>query len=440
MIGINRNSIIQIVKIYITAVLGLLILTGQAHAIPSEQWNKTFGGAGRDVFKSVVQTEDGGFILAGSTASNLNSLSDLSLTKVDANGNLEWNKTFLGHIVAYSVRETKDGGYVIAGETDLDARMIKTDESGNEQWNKTFGGKGVERAFFAWQSQDGSYILGGPTTSYGTGHAVAWLIKTDAGGNETWNKTFGGTQDGAAIFALQTSDGGYVLAGSISSFNDEKTDMVRSSRPTDAWLIRTDANGNELWNRSFGGKESESFSTVVQESDGGFLISGTTNSFGAGSQDCWVVRTDPDGNEQWNRTFGGKDSKYACIIKKASDGGYILAGSTGSYGAGELDAWLLKIDASGNEQWNRTFSGKYAESVYSFDTTTDGGYILAGAVYGDPFPNDDALLIKVTGESINGSASDGKSTASSGKSVPGFEIYLTVFSLVILSISQKLRR
>jgi hypothetical protein len=188
------------------------------------QWSKTFGGQGWDAGYSVQQTSDGGYIIVGVTRSYGAGGYDVYLIKVDANGNIRWNKTFRGggSTLGYSVQQTSDGGYIIIGETlsygGYDVYLIKVDANGNMQWSKTFGGTGDDRGYSVQQTSDGGYIIVGVTRSYGAGLEDVYLIKVDANGNMQWSKTFGGQGWDAGYSVQQTSDGGYIIVGWTTSY------------------------------------------------------------------------------------------------------------------------------------------------------------------------------------------------------------------------------
>jgi hypothetical protein len=347
---------------------------------PSEQWSRTFGGSGDDLAASVQQTSDGGYILARN-AGEAQSMSSIVDGTLGADPSLSWSKTFGGEDDdwAWSVIQTSDGGYALAGYTEsygaggFDFWLVKTDSSGNEEWSKTFGGENPDWAWSVIQTSDGGYALAGYTGSYGAGGDDFWLVKTDSAGNEEWNKTFGGENPDAARSVIQTSDGGYALAGVTESYGAGGDDF---------WLVKTDSAGNEEWNKTFGGENPDWARSVIQISDGGYALAGYTESYGAGGDDFWLVKTDSAGNEEWNKTFGGEDSDAALSVIQTSDGGYALAGftgiTTGSYGARGSDFWLVKTDSAGNEEWNKTFGGTSADGAYSVIQTSDGGYALAG--------------------------------------------------------------
>ena len=387
----------------IVAVLLLLVsLVGTAQAetkisAPEEQWSRTFGGTSSDYTESVQQTADGGYILAGHTESYGAGCADFWLVKTDSAGNEQWSRTFGGTDWDYanSVRQTADGGYILAGHTwsygagRYDLWLVKTDSAGNEQWSRTFGGTGVDHAESVQQTADGGYILAGSTDSYGAGSYDFWLVKTDSAGNEQWDKTFGGTSFDAACSIQQTADGGYILAGHTKSYGAGSHDF---------WLVKTDSSGNEEWSRTFGGTGWDRANSVQQTSDGGYIIAGWTESYGAGESDVWLIKTDSAGNEEWNRTFGGTNDDCAWSVQQTVDDGYILAGHTYSYGAGSYDFWLVKTDSAGNEEWNRTFGGTDGDCAESIQQTADGGYVLAGHTLSYGEGSYDVWLIKVKGD------------------------------------------
>ncbi|MDY6864928.1 MAG: hypothetical protein SVY15_03010 [Halobacteriota archaeon] len=158
--------------------------------------------------------------------------------------------------------------------------------------------------------------------------------------------------------AQQTKDGGYILAGYTESYG---------AGNKDAWLIKTDSNGNEEWNRTFGGEGGDAAFSILQTADGGYILAGGTGSYDAGMIDAWLIKTDSNGNEEWNRTYGGRDYDLGMSARQTKDGGYILVGYTESYGAGKEDAWLIKTDKNGNEEWNRTFGGEIMTKEYQLN-------------------------------------------------------------------------
>jgi PKD repeat protein len=290
---------------------------------------------------------------------------------------VEWNKTYGGmnYEGAYSVQQTTDGGYIVVGATytfgagSMDVWLVKIDAGGTMQWSKTYGGSNWDGAYSAsvQQTADDGYIIASSTSSFGVGKADFWLIKTDVAGNMLWNKTYGGVENDEHATGRQTFDGGYIIVGTTHSFGDSLGDV---------WLVKTDSAGNMLWNKTYGepypyGEDGRS---VQQTNDGGYVIAGYD-----GKGDILVIKADSGGNLVWKKSYGGSNTEYAWSVQQTSDSGYTVAGWTASFGAGGIDAWFIKTDATGNIQWNKTYTGSEAiDEIYSVQPTIDGGYILAG--------------------------------------------------------------
>ena len=357
---------------------------------------KTFGGGVRDEGYSVQQTTDGGFIISGWTDSYGFGGDEVWLIKTDSQGDKKWWNTFSGHR-GYSVQQTTDGGYIITGYTysfgteHPDVLLIKIDSSGDEEWWNSFGetnesnfGNSVQ------QTTDGGYIITGHTISFeeGIGQNVL-LIKTDSQGNKVWNQTFGGNDIDLGNSVQQTIDGGYIITGHTLSFGNGEEDV---------WLIKTDSQGQEEWNQTFGGNDIDLGNSVQQTIDGGYIITGSTYSFENYYGNVYLIKTDSKGQEEWDQNYGGNNSEKSYSVQQTTDGGYIVTGSTYSYGNGEEDVWLIKTDSQGNEKWNQTFGGSSYDKGYSVQQTTDGGYIITG--YTSSFGNgeNDVLLIKTDSE------------------------------------------
>jgi hypothetical protein len=306
--------------------------------------------------------------------------------------NVAWEKTFGGEgddIGAY-VSQTSDGGYIITGatspttiEADRDLWLIKTDGDGNVVWEKTYGGEAEDVGICVLQTPDGGYIVGGITASFGATPDIwlIWLIKTDADGNKVWDKTYGGTRVAIINSMILTPEGGYLISGATG------TDFNESS---DAFLIKTDSNGNELWSHAYGGDNYDHLWSVRPALDGGYILVGGTDSYGPG--DVWLVKTDAAGNEEWNKAFDGKSDDYGFMVQPVEDGGYVLAG-VGAPGISKRDFWLIKTDSTGNMLWDKTFGGADDDELTAACQTRDGGYILAG-FSPTPANGKDALLVR----------------------------------------------
>ncbi len=365
----------------------------EGHQLAVTNFPANFGGAGDDRGFSAQQTSEGGYIVVGVTSSYGAGGDDVWLIKTDASGERVWDKTLGGthNDWGNSVQQTSDGGYIIAGYTESygagteDVWLVKTDELGNELWDKTFGGASDDQGCSVEQTSDGGYIIAGWTDSDSARNTDVWLIKTDASGNRVWDRTFGGADYDYGRSVQQTSDGGYVIAGYTRSYG---------AGGDDVWLIRTDASGNEVWDKTFGGPGYDEGYSARQTSDGGYVIAGYTYSYGAGHADIWLIKTDTSGNKVWDRTFGGTGSDKGSSVQQTSDGGYIIAGSTSSYGAGWDDVWIIRTDADGNEVWDKTFGATQNDEGYSVRPTSDGGCIVAGSIYAGTVTSYDVYLIK----------------------------------------------
>lgn len=363
---------------------------------PDTSWTKTFGGSNIDVGYSVQQTSDNGYIITGYTRSfGTISGRNVWLIKTDASGNQLWNKTFGGNNdeEGNAVQQTSDGGYIIAGYTKSlgvglnDVYLIKTDTAGNLVWSKTFGGTQDEEAYSVQQTTDGGYIITGATSSFGAGSRDVWLIKTDQNGNDIWKKTLGGMSSDGARFIQQTSDGGFIITGWTYSLGPGAVGNVL--------LIKTDSLGNQTWFKAFGGTDVDRGYCVKQLSEGGYIITGYTASTGAGLDDMLIIKTDSNGNTIWEKTYGGSGRDYGNCILQTIDGGYVVAGYTLSYGAGSEDVWIVKTDSAGNQQWMKTLGGAQSDIGYFMNYTSDGGLIVTGHTLSFGAGVHDVWLIKL---------------------------------------------
>ena len=309
-------------------------------------WNNNYDMGSYEVGEFVQQTSDGGYIITGSFGIGV------LFIKIDSQGNIEWVNSFSSLIVhdkittdvGQSIQQTTDGGFIITGFSmgaigGFGGWLIKTDSEGNKIWDYFFDESGEDGGMSVQQTSDGGYIIGGITSSFGNGEDDVWLIKIDSQGNEMWNKTFGGSSNDVCYSVQQTIDSGYITCGFTESFgNGEK----------DVWLIKTDSQGNEMWNKTFGGSNNDGGNSILQTTDGGYIITGTTSSFGNGKNDVWLIKTDSQGNEMWNKTFGGSEGDTGLFGQQTLDGGYIILGSTSSFGNGNSAVWLIKTDSQGN--------------------------------------------------------------------------------------------
>ncbi len=359
------------------ASLFLVLFALEARSQSRVLWTRNYGECCYEFGNAIRQTTDGGYIITGSTTS-FSGADDVWLVKLDSAGNEQWNRAFGGLTIdiGYSVQQTSDGGYVIAGQTysfgsgNSDAWLIKTDQSGNAVVNKTFGGNNFDFASSIQQTSDGGYVFTGSTASFGPGKTNVWLIKTDPQGDTVWTRTIAKGLFNAGYSVQQTTDGGYIVTGYTYS----------GSRNDDVWLIKTDPSGNTVWTKTFGGRGLDEGRSVQQTYDGGYVISGTTESFGSGKTDVWLIKTDSSGNELWNKTFGGTGSDASRSVVQTKDGGYLITGWTALENSFS-DLWIIRTNPHGEATWTKTMGGSSWEEGWEGQQTSDGGYIVAGTAY-----------------------------------------------------------
>lgn len=277
-----------------------------------------------------------------------------------------------------SVMQTSDDGYAMCGYTksfgdsDGDVYLVRTDEYGDTLWTRTFGGSSYEQSFRVEQTNDDGFIIAGLTHSFGS-LSQMYLIKTDSSGNLDWQGTYGGGYVEYGYSAQQTSDNGYIICGSTNTYGAGSYDM---------YLVKTDSLGVMDWQKAFGGTGNDRGHTVDQTDDGGYILAGYTHSFGAGGADVYLVRTDESGDTLWTGTYGGSDDDlphYGRCVRQTYDGGFVVAGYTKSYGAGLYDMYLLKTDSLGNMEWEETYGGSDMDTGRSVEQLPDGGFIIAGS-------------------------------------------------------------
>jgi len=337
-----------------------------------KQWDKNFGGTGFEYFSSIEQTSDGGFIIGGYSDSGISGDktqvnsggTDYWILKLDALGNKLWDKAFggLNDDMLRSVHQTNDGGYILAGQSDspisgdksqacwgyFDYWIIKIDSAGTKLWDKDFGGTDPEYLYQIRQTTDGGYILGGYSSSAANGNktqptwggADYWIVKIDSLGIKQWDKDFGGNDADALFSICQTLDGGFILGGySNSGANGNKTQP--SQGDFDYWILKTDSAGNKTWDKDFGGVYmDENTCSILQTFDGGYLVCGASTSGMSGDKSennlgvyqSWIIKMDTLGNYQWDKTiFTTPEQKIFPVALQSVDGCYVIAqASTGT--------------------------------------------------------------------------------------------------------------
>jgi hypothetical protein len=293
-----------------------------------------------------------------------------------SNAQQRWERNYggAGTDYGYSVQQTTDGGYIVAGWSNsfgdsVQVYLVKTNASGDTLWTRTYGGTGGDLGRSVQQTSDTGYIVAGSTTSFGNITQV-YLIKTNASGDTLWTRTYGGANNDYGYSVRQTSDGGYVVAGYTYSFGNS----------TQVYLIKTNASGDTLWTKTYGGASWDDGYSVQQTTDGGYIVAGWTDSFGAILQ-VYLIKTNVSGDTLWTRTYGGSCDDRGYSVQQTTDGGYIVAGYTESFGD-SVQVYLIKTNASGDTLWTRTYGGVGIDYGYSVQQTSDTGYIIAGYTLG----------------------------------------------------------
>jgi len=352
------------------------------------------GGGNDDVANSVIQTKDGGYALAGYTASYGVGADNIYVVKMGENLKIQWTKTIGGLAdEGNEIVQTKDSGYVIVGNTEsfgLGVRniyVVKLDVSGNLQWTKSIGGSHSDEGYSIIQTKDGGYAITGETRSVAdTANGDVYVVKLSASGNIMWTKTIGGRGEDAGNSIVQTLDGGFAIAGETYSFGD--------TAYGDVYVIKLDSAGNIKWTKTIGGIYRDLAYSIIQTNDAGYAIAGRTESFGAGGDDMYVIKLDAAGNLQWTKTIGGTNIDFAYSIVQAYDKGYAISGGTFSFGPGYGYIYLVKLDSSGNLKWTNIFGDATSDYSYSLVQTADSGYAVAGITNGIGVGTYDIILVK----------------------------------------------
>jgi hypothetical protein len=405
-------------------------------------WQNTIGGTQIDNFKSIQQTSDGGFILGGSSCSNIsgdktencNGGDDIWILKVDSIGNIQWQNAIGGSFFEYlgSIKETNDGGFIIGGYSNSnisgdktenclgynDYWILKTDAFGNILWQNTIGGDTVDILNSIQQTNDGGYILGGISYSNISGDKTEniigerdyWIIKIDSLGSILWQNTLGGNGADDLFSVQQTTDGGYILGGSsTSNISGDKTENCLGG--LDYWIIKTDHFGNILWQKTIGGSSDDLLFDIRQTVDGGYIFGGSSGSNisfyksennldpSLFTSDFWIVKTDSNGTILWDNTIGGSKADRFQSVEQTLDGGYVLGGASISNISGDKtenclgldDYWIVKVDSIGIVQWQNTIGGDSYDGRSSIIQTYNEEYIVGGqswsCISGDKIEN-----------------------------------------------------
>ena len=396
------------------------------------EWQNTIGGNHFDRFTSVVQAKDGNYILSGYSNSNISDdktqnpygieAHDFWIVKINSNGNILWQKTIGGDgaEILGDLKLTEDGGIILGGSSAspisgnktqdtvglMDFWVVKLDKNGNISWDKVYGGIKNDYLRSMEQTRDNGYILGGISNSDISGNKTEnsqgdvdfWVIKIDSVGSIQWQNTIGGSFEDELNSLHQTIDNGFILGGfSGSHISGDKTEDRHGDY--DYWIIKLDSIGNIVWQNTIGGDDVDKLNSILLTNDNGYLLTGysssnisvdkTENSITlnqSSTRDFWIIKIDNIGNIVWQRTIGGYADDMAITSESTVDGGYIVGGisnsgvspqkNEGSFG--QMDYWIVKLDANGNIEWENTIGGNKEDILLSILPTTEGGYVLGG--------------------------------------------------------------
>ncbi len=352
---------------------GFMSLFIMAHLYSQAQitFQKFFNGIGR----YVQQINNGGYIITGNVGTQA------YLIKTNSNGDTLWTKSFNrsnGSKEGRCIIKANDGGFVLVGantgflpQDQGGVHLLKTDSLGNTVWGYTMGVNGnVGNA--GEKTDDRGYIVA--ATAQNSINSIngldAYIFKTDSFGNVVWQRLYGGTGPDGAESVQQTFDGGYIFVGTTKSFGSSSGDV---------YLVKLTSTGNVVWSNVYGGSGQENGNFVRQTNDHGYIIVGTSYSFGAGNGDIYLIKTDSIGNIIWNMAYGGSGKDEGLSVMQLPDGGYVLTGKTASYGAGSDDALLLRIDSIGNLIWSKTYGSTGMDAGSSLSMTMDEGFVIVGS-------------------------------------------------------------
>lgn len=332
-------------------VLVILTFTINAQQV-TINWQDVYGGEGSEISYAHTLTTDGGRIIAGSSSTESNGESDFWIFKTDEDGEIIWEKKYGGsnNDIIYDIKQTADGGYIVAGST---------------------------------YSNNGDVI-----GSHGT--SDAWILKLDNEGEIEWQKTLGGQSLDEARSILETNNGDFVIAATSRS---DDGNLTNNSGYEDFWVIRLSASGDIVWNKVYGGSNSERAYTIEERINGGFIVGGLSSSVDGdisahhgdeNEPDGWIISIDENGVLEWEKSFGGTSYDRITSIKKTLDGGYIMAAETAATDGdvtvpiqGQSDAWLVKIDSEGNIQWQKSYGGAEVDYGTSVIQTDDSSFLFA---------------------------------------------------------------
>jgi hypothetical protein len=415
-IVMKNRVLIFINRVYFLFVFSFLIFAFHISSYaqtPTLLWEYTYGGADKEYATHIEQTHDSGFITIGRSHSTDGDVTgnhgsqDIWVIKLSKTGVLQWEKSLGGTAIEQGswITQTMDGGYILTGWTishdgdithyfaNEDYWVVKLDDTGGIMWQNNYGGTSTDMGKCILETVDTDYLVAGYVYSFdsqvvgGHGYSDMWIAKLDKTGGIIWKKGYGGSGHDGATVILQVQGGGYIVAGGTDSHDQ---DVSFSHGGSDYWVVRLDDTGKILWEKAFGGSDDDFLTSFVHTFDGGYIMSGYTNSNNGdvsgniGGQDYWTIKIDDTGDIMWQKCYGGSTSDQCYSIQQTSDSGYIMAGSSYSVDGevtmnyGNMDFWVVKTDKMGMLLWQKNLGGTGIDNAYSVIQTFDKNFVVMG--------------------------------------------------------------
>ncbi len=383
--------------------LGLLLVAGAAQAQPEVEWEKAFGGRVYDEFTDVVQTSDGGFAMAGTFLLPGPGYNSFWLIRTNAIGDSLWSRTFGNednegyNYSCNSLIQTADGGFAMAGSTsnvegfsDGHFWLIRTDANGDSLWTRNYG-RFSEKCYSLVQTADGGFALAGYTVLTDVHDQRAfWLLRTDGDGDSLWAHSYSSRFGANCRSLVQTSDGGFAMAGATWSSERDSSDY---------FLVRTNSDGDSLWSRTFDKVTLDECTSLIQTADGGFALTGPTSTHGNQNEDFWLVKTDSDGDSLWSRSYGHGERNWCYALVETPDRGFAMAGLN-SFLDIYSGFWVIRTNADGDSLWS-SYISEHLGLCNSIINTSDGGFALAGYECSDNDGDHYGYIIKTTPDPVS---------------------------------------
>ncbi len=393
------------------------IISSSFAQIPTIQWQKNYGGSLYDKAESIVNTNDGGYVIVGHSQSNDHDVAsnfgnyDCWIIKISNTGNIVWKKSLGGSGYDYlqTVIQTPDGGFLCIGNSNsqngditsphgqIDYFVVKLSGSGIIEWKNNYGGSSNDWGMSACLTNDGAYIIGGYSESSdqnitnNIGDIDFWILKIDTDGNILWDKSYGGLQYDFLNSIIKTQDGGFAICGYSASTSG---DFLQNYGDFDAWVLKIDFAGNIQWKNNFGGSLDDFSRAIIEDTEGNFVVVGETfsidfdaneNHSSGGLRDYFVFKIDNLGQKIWTRCYGGEHNEYARSVIQNYAGEYLIIGESYSLSGqptnnhGSAEFWLIKVDTNnGDLIWQKNYGGEGHDEPNSMLVTFDNNYIIAG--------------------------------------------------------------